>query len=144
MTWAGLWKPQPLEVIPPEWVWGVVDALDWLYMYHNELRDCVEKELAKANYYLRLISAGKGIKTVIKTAKTTAEPLYVDELTCRRVIIKVPTDALYMIYIGDSQSQDFMLKAGEQIELFVKDPRQIYIKSTGTQNVFLLFELAHE
>jgi len=177
VKWFQLWKPGYGRIIPAEWVWGVVDDINWLYIYTNlshqridQLEDCIEyyfgifneylrlikedtsvirsktekieSKLQITNEYLRLITVGKGIKTLTKTVTTSPSPLYVDELTCRRIVVKVPSDALYLIYVGDSESQDFVLQKGEQIELFVKDPRQVYVKSTGEQKIWLLFELA--
>ena len=104
--------------------------------------DNIQSKLDLSNHYLRFISSGKGIITVTKTVTTTPTPLYVDELQVRRIVIKVPTDALYMVYIGDEKSQEFPLEKGEKQELYVKDPRKVYIRAEGEVKVFLLFELA--
>jgi len=205
VTWAGLWKPQYGQIIPAEWVWGVVDSLDILYAYHNELRsevnamyqtlesklditnyylssidtttkeiklevkkieqkldltiyylsdidsklssievklDDVKSKLDVQNEYLRLIAPARGILTITKTVTPTPAPLFIDELQVRRIIVKVPVDALYLVYIGDANTQEFVIDKGEKLELFVKDPRTVYVKSTGDQAIFLLFELA--
>jgi len=151
MTWCGLWKVPYGRIIPADWVWGVVDCLDALYYYHTQFEtetretlDCIEKKLDVTNEYLRLIAPGRGVVTIVKTVTPSPTPLYTDELTIRRLIVKVPSDALYLIYIGNSTSQEFIVEKGERLELFVKDPRQVYAKATGEQKIFLLFELAHE
>jgi len=151
MTWAGLWKPAVGDIVPAEWVWTVVDALDWLYQYQGatsaevqELKDCIEKKLDITNEYLRFLTAGKGIISITKTFTTSPEPLYVDELQVRRIVIKVPSTALYTLYIGDENTQEFPIFAGESQDLFVKDPSKVYAKSNGEVKVFLLFELARD
>lgn len=205
MTWFGLWKPPFGRIIPAEWYWFLVDSLDVLYSYVNDvkseveyLKDCIEKKLDLVNYYLhnidettkeiklelekveekldlslyyqkeisdtakeikvelqgieskldlqneylRLIAPAKGVLTITKTVTPTPTPLYVDELTVRRIVVKVPVDALYLIYIGDASTQEFVLEKGEKLELYVKNPKNVYVKSTGEQKIFLLFELA--
>jgi len=113
----------------------------YLKLIKQELEN-IEKKLDTQNHYLRFISAGKGIKTIIKTVTTSPTPLFLDELEVKRIIIKVPTTALYVVYIGDSESQDFPLFAGEKEELEVKDPSKIYVRAEGEEKIFALFELA--
>jgi len=148
MSWMGLWKPQFGEIIPVEWYSTVVDALDVLYAYSSglttqldDLRNTIETKLDLANHYLRFISAGRGIMTIEKTVTTSPTPLFVDELQVRRIVIKVPATALYGVWIGDSNYQQFFIDVGEKEELFVKDPRTVYIRADGETKVWLLFEL---
>jgi len=120
----------------------------YLYRIYTIVREVkqdtaeIKQGISISNEYLRLIAPGKGIITLVKTVTPTPSPLYVDELTVRRILIKIPTDALYLIYIGNKESQDFILEKGEKLELNVTKPSQVYVRSTGEQKIFLLFELA--
>ena len=141
----GLYKIPTGMRIPGEWFDSVVDAIDYLYkksLEHDKTLDCIEAYMGLLAYYARTTAAGKGIKTRVVSVGTSPVPLYVDELDVRKIIIKVPSDALYAVYLGDSESQDFVLEKGEQVTLRVKTTKNIYLKATGQQNVFALFELA--
>ena len=105
-------------------------------------QDELSKLRTLVEHYVRFISSGKGVKSAIITATQSPIPLFVDEMEVRRIILKVPTTALYVVYIGDNLYQDFPLFKGEQIELNVKDPSKVYIRSEYEEKVFALFELA--
>lgn len=129
-----------------------LDKLDLLLLYAysqdttlKSIESKVDEIKTKTDllvHYARFTSAGKGIKTITVLVTPTAKPLFVDELEIRRLIIKVPVDALYMVYVGDATSQEFPLSKGEQLELYVKSPKEVYVRSTGEQKIFALFELA--
>jgi len=145
MSFVGIAPPIEGVVIPPEWYEGVVEGLDRLwscYLKHQDKLDCIERSMDILCHYARFISAGRGIYTITIIANTTPRPLFMDEMEVRRIVIKVPSTATQDVFIGDEKAQEFMLSAGEKEEVFVKDPRKVYIKATGSQKVFALFELA--
>jgi len=104
--------------------------------------DQAKQDIELIKHYLRFIAPGQKARSAIITVDTTPKPLFIDELSCRRIILRVPQDALYVIYIGDANSQDFPLFAGEKQELYVKNPKEVYVRATGSQKIFALFELA--
>lgn len=103
----------------------------------------VERITDLIKFYTALQAPGKGVLTIVVTATTEPKPLYVDELKVRRIIIRVPEDALYLVYIGNADRQDFPLQPAEKLELHVTNPKEVYVRALGEQKIFALFELAN-
>ena len=129
-----LWKPEYGEIIHPQWFWRVVDALGYLYLRLLNLRDDVMSALS-------LIAPATELKALEKSVVYKRQPLYTDELTCHRIIVQSPPDNVYCIYIGNSTSQPFVLRPGEQLTLQVRDPRRVYVRSEAQARVVILFEV---
>jgi len=147
-----VWKPIFGEILPPEWFWNVVDALGYLYLLINFVRDRTMSDIKEAFKqivdliafnYLRLMVPAIKVREIEKTVTTTPEPLYTDELACHRIHVQNPPDNIYCIYIGDELYQKFVIRPGERFTLEVRDPRKVYVKSNGVVRVIALFEVAN-
>ena len=101
----------------------------------------IQSALKLTNYYIVFLAPARSIKTIEKIVTAVPEPLFVDQLTVKRVIIKADRTNLYTIFIGNSSGQYFPLLAGEQLELNVSNVADIYLRSEGQSKVFALFEI---
>ena len=72
---------------------------------------------------------------------TTPIPLSDVDMVVKRIHIKVPSWASYLVYIGNYQKQDFILEPGDKEVLEIENPRNVYIRSLGNVTVFIAFEI---
>jgi len=72
---------------------------------------------------------------------TSPVPLSDVDMTVKRIHIKVPSWALYLIYIGNSSSQEFILEPRDKETLELENPRKVYVRSLGNVEIFVAFEV---
>jgi hypothetical protein len=80
------------------------------------------------------------IETYRLTVGATPVPLSDVDKVVKRIHVKVPSWALYLVYLGDANKQDFILEPGERETLEVSNPRLVYVRSLGTVEVFVMLE----
>ena len=139
MSWIGLRHKGIEPLFPEEWN-AVVDALDILYMYCADLRtkyDCVEGYL---QLIYDLVKPPINIETFRLLVGTEPVPLSDVDKIVKRIHIKVPSWAMYLVYIGDLYKQDFVLEPRDQITLEISNPRKVYVRSLGNVEVFVALE----
>lgn len=77
------------------------------------------------------------IRLVVGTAPI---PLSDVDRVVKRIHVKVPGDSPYFIYLGNENTQDYILEPGD-IDVFeITNPRKIYVRSLGEATIFIAFE----
>jgi len=71
---------------------------------------------------------------------TSPIPLSSTSQLIRRLHIKVPSDSPYLIYVGNSSKQEFILEPKDILDLEVRDPSKVYVKSLGNVKIFIVVE----
>jgi len=144
MSVYGLWKPAFGEILPPEWFWRVVDALDDLY---NKVATCCPY-LALAPQRLELhYTYGYYKNEFFALAEipleTDIKPAVVDDITYRKVIIRVPADLLTTVEIILKDKERKLLSPGGRLEINQPiKPSEIRIRYRGPSGykIYMLFE----
>ena len=72
---------------------------------------------------------------------TTPVPLSDVDLTVKRIHIKVPSWALYLVYVGNASKQDYVLEPKDKEVFEVENPRLVYVRSLGNVEIFVVFEV---
>jgi len=158
MSWIGLRHKRVEPLYPDEWN-RVVDALDILYGYQADLRrevDCIEGKID--GYYLEMKRELSGLESRIEQiyeiirqpesidayalrVSTTPIPLSEIDRYVKRIHIKVPTWVLYLVYLGNSVRQEFVLERGDKEVLEVNNPRRVYVRSLGDVTIYVMLEV---
>jgi len=126
MSWLGLRHKGVEPLFPMEWN-AVVDGLDLLKQYTD---DCI----AECKQPTKL-------DTATKTVSTTPIPLSDIDLYVKRIHIKLPSWALYLLYVGSDTKQDYILEPGDSIPLEIDNAKKVYVRSTGDVTITILYEL---
>jgi len=146
MSWLGLRHKGTEPLYSDEWN-KVVDGLDILYGYVSSLNaqlDCIEAKIDQ--YYLEIkkelaeLKQPESVETYSKSIGATPVPLSDVDKTVKRIHVKVPSWALYIVYLGDATAQDFVLEGGDEIDMEVKNPRSVYVRSLGNVTIYVMLE----
>lgn len=87
-----------------------------------------------------LVEKPSSLQTYRLSVSTTPIPLSnVDQLV-KRIHIKVPSWAFYLIYVGDQTSQDYVLEPSDRDVFEIDNPRKIYVRSIGDVTIFIALE----
>ena len=81
-----------------------------------------------------------GVTTKRLDVGTTPVPLSDVDIIVKRIHVKVPRFTPYFIYLGSSDSQDYILEPGDIDVLEVQNPRNVYVRSLGQATIFIMFE----
>ena len=81
------------------------------------------------------------IETLRLLVGSTPVPLSSVDREVRRIHIKVPSWALYLVYLGSETKQDYVLEPGDKEVLEVSNPRRVYVRSLGNVEIFVAFEV---
>mgnify|MGYP000209185322 CR=1 FL=1 len=71
---------------------------------------------------------------------TSPIPLSDVDMVVKKIHVKVPTWALYLVYIGSSSKQDFILEKGDKEVLDIPNPKKVYVRSLGNVTIFVMVE----
>lgn len=140
MTWAGLSKKGVMVLRPDEWN-TVIDALDILKQELDNLSTSVN------DYYNLLLeiknytSPPTSIETMTKEVSTIAAPITTTDKQVKRIHISVPSNAGAPVYVGGVASQDYRIDPGGSIALSIGNAKLVYLKSTTSVTVTILFEI---
>jgi len=165
MSWLGLTHKGVEPLYPDEWN-RVVDSLDILYGYVANLDarlTTVENKVDKMSteieqYYLEVkreledLSSKveeiyletvrpSGLETYRKAISVTPVPLSDVDKEVKKIHVKVPSWALYLVYLGDSSSQEFILEPGDVEDLTIRNPKLVYVRSLGNVEIFVALEV---
>jgi len=164
MSWIGLGYKGVEPLYPDEWN-RAIDALDILYAYTqshseklNELQnrmDCLESKVdqyyfevkrelseieTKVEEIYELTKRPSSIDTFSKIVSTTPVPISDVDRLIKRLHIKVPSTASYIVYLGDSSKQEFILEPGDKEILEIDNAKKVYVRSLGDVTIFILLE----
>lgn len=124
---------------------------DKLHLVQSEISDLRQKyvevleKMSTLEFYLAHIAPARKIKTIVKLVTQIPEPLYPEEIDLRRILMKVAETPLTVVYFGDYTDvlywKGFPLKSGQQVEIYVRSPKEVYLRSLKDVNVFALFEM---
>ena len=81
------------------------------------------------------------IDTLRLLVGTTPIPLSDVDMVVKRIHVKVPSWALYLVYLGNASKQDFVLEPGDREVLEVQNPRRVYVRSLGNVEIFVALEV---
>jgi hypothetical protein len=144
MAVYGLWKPAFGEILPPEYFWRLVDAIDDLY---NKIVRCCPYLSVKPmrvelqytyGYYKNEFFALAEIPL-----ETDIKPVIIDDMTYRKVIIRVPADLLSTVEVIIQDKERKLLSPGGRLEINKPiKPSEIKIKYRGPPGykIYMLFE----
>jgi len=71
---------------------------------------------------------------------TSPIPLSSVSKVVKRILIKVPSWSPYLVYVGNSSNQDFVLEPKDILPLDVSDPSKVYVRSLGNVTIFVAVE----
>ena len=143
MSWLGLSHKGTEPLYSDEWN-RVVDALDILYGYVSNINvelSGLEEKIDR--YYGALFEEVKrpsSIDVLVKSVGVTPVPLSDVDRIVKRIHVKSPSWNLYLSYIGDSASQDFVVEPGDAHTLEIKNPKTVYVRSLGDVTIYVLLE----
>jgi len=80
------------------------------------------------------------LKTQRLIVGSTPVPLSTVDLLVKRIHIKVPSWAMYLVYVGDENEQEFILEPSDKEVFEVENPRKVYVRSLGNVEIFIAFE----
>lgn len=80
------------------------------------------------------------LETYRLAVTSTPTPLSEVSKVVKAIHIKVPSWALYLLYLGNSTTQDFILEPKDILTLRQKDPSKVYVRSLGNVTVFIVLE----
>jgi len=81
------------------------------------------------------------LETASLVVGTTPVPLSDLDLTVKRIHVKVPSWAGYIVYIGSYTRQDFILEPGDKEVFEIVKPKNIYVRSLGNVTIFIAMEI---
>lgn len=112
-----------------------------------QLEDCIEKyyievkrELTEIEKKLETIQPPTSIETYSLNVTTLPVPLSQVDRVVKRIHIKVPSWAMYIVYLGSADKQDFILEPGDKEVLEVQNPKNIYVRSLGNVTIHIALE----
>lgn len=127
-------------LFPEEWN-TVVDALDILYLYNADLKtrlDCLEP---KVDEIYNMVSPPKDLETYELVVGSTPIPLSDVDKIVKRIHVRVPSWASTIVYIGNSQKQNFVLEPSQGEVLHIDNPKKVYVKSLGNVTIYVMLEV---
>jgi hypothetical protein len=71
---------------------------------------------------------------------TTPIPLFETSRVVKRIHVKVPSWAWYLVYLGNSARQDFILEKGDKEVIEIPDPSKVYVRSLGNVTIYIMLE----
>ncbi len=71
---------------------------------------------------------------------TTPVPLSDVDMIVKRIHIKVPSSALYLVYVGDQNTQEYILEPGDNDVFEIENPRNVYVRSLGNVEIHIALE----
>ncbi|RLC73334.1 MAG: hypothetical protein DRI26_01045 [Chloroflexi bacterium] len=80
------------------------------------------------------------LETYTLNVSVTPVPLSDVDKFVKRIHIKVPSWALYLVYLGDSTKQDFVLEPKEKEVLEIDNPKKVYVRSLGNVTIYVMLE----
>lgn len=140
MTWAGLTKKGVMVLRPDEWN-AVIDALDTLKVDIDTLESSVNDYSQKLDQIISIVSQPTTLEAASIDVTTIAAPLSTTSKPVKRIHIKVPNNASLPVYVGTVASQDFRIEAGDLLTLHIDNASKVYVKSTGTVSIYVLYEV---
>ena len=81
-----------------------------------------------------------GIDTYRLVVDVTPVPLSSVDRVVKRIHIKVPSWASYLVYVGNDAKQDFVLEPGDKETFEIENPRRVYVRSLGNVEIFVALE----
>lgn len=104
------------------------------YMFTDYAKDDIEKIYTQ-------VKRPVGLQTQRLLVGTTPVPLSDVDMVVKRIHIKVPSWALYLVYVGDATRQEFVLEPKDKEVFEVENPKNVYVRSLGNVEVFIAFEV---
>jgi len=103
----------------------------------EEKADFIKKYIQDIYFQTRLPTA---VVTYWLDVGTTPIPLSNIDRYVKKIHVKVPSWALYLVYIGNSQEQNFILEAGDKEAFDFPNPKQVYVRSLGNVTISVMLE----
>ena len=80
------------------------------------------------------------IITYVLSVGTAPIPLSDLDIIARRIHLKAPRSNVYLVYVGGSDNQDYILEPGDIDVLEVQNPRNVYVRSLGEAKIHVMIE----
>ncbi|RLF08429.1 MAG: hypothetical protein DRJ60_00420 [Thermoprotei archaeon] len=103
----------------------------------EEKTDFIKKYIQDVYFQTRLPT---GVVTYWLDVGVTPIPLSDIDRYVKKIHIKVPSWALYFVYLGNKDKQDFILEAGDKETLEFPNPKQVYVRSLGNVVISVMLE----
>ena len=109
--------------------------------YYLELESKLDYLKQKVKEIYSFTSRPTSLETYRLNVSVTPIPLSDVDKYVKRIHVKVPSTALYLVYLGDSTKQDFILEPSDKEVLEIHNPRLVYVRSLGNVTIFVMLEI---
>jgi len=99
-----------------------------------------EKSIESKVDEIRLFASPRALESLVLSVGTSPVPIKSTTVKVKRVKIFVTKDTTYVVYLGDSKSQEFPVLPGEKEEVLIDDAAKLYLRSENLSYVRILLE----
>lgn len=106
----------------------------------EEVYSLLSETKSKVEEIYQIVAPAENIETWLLNVSTTPIPLSEVDMVVKRIHVKVPSWAFYLVYIGNASKQEFVLEKGDKEVFEVKNPKNIYVRSLGNVTIYVMVE----